>query len=176
MIRIQSFPALVLLSAAALVAAEPGKTHLKVGDTAPEFKLPSTGGQPVSLGDFLGKNTVVLAFFPAAFTGGCTKEMQNYTAGISQFDTANAKVFAVSTDNLPTLNHWAKEHLNATFPMLSDFMRKASTDYGVLIPERGIASRTTFVIDPAGKIQHIDEGSAAIDLTGAATACARLKK
>jgi alkyl hydroperoxide reductase subunit AhpC len=55
-------------------------------------------------------------------------------------------------------------------------MRKVSASYGVLVPERGIASRTTFVIDTEGKIQHIDEGSAAIDATGAATACSRLKK
>lgn len=55
-------------------------------------------------------------------------------------------------------------------------MRKVSASYGVLIPERGIANRTTFVIDTEGKIQHIDEGSGALDVTGAATACSRLKK
>ena len=49
---------------------QPPKTHLKVGDTAPDFTLPSTAGKPVKLSDFHGKNTVVLAFFPAAFTGG----------------------------------------------------------------------------------------------------------
>jgi alkyl hydroperoxide reductase subunit AhpC len=55
-------------------------------------------------------------------------------------------------------------------------MRKVSADYGVLIPDRGIANRTTFVIDTDGKIQHIDEGSAAIDITSAATACSRVTK
>jgi alkyl hydroperoxide reductase subunit AhpC len=55
-------------------------------------------------------------------------------------------------------------------------MRKVSTAYGVLVPERGIANRTTFVIDADGKIQHIDEGSAAMDPTGAATACSRIQK
>ena len=55
-------------------------------------------------------------------------------------------------------------------------MRKVATSYGVLVPERGIANRTTFVIDTEGKIQHIDEGGAAIDPNGAATACSRLKK
>ena len=62
-------------------------------------------------------------------------------------------MLAVSTDNQPTLNHWAAE-LKAEYPLLSDFMRKVSTSYGVLVPERGIASRTTFVIDPEGKIVH----------------------
>ena len=101
--------------------------------------------------------------------------MQGYQAGIQKFGAAEAQVIAVSTDNQPTLNHWAGE-LNAEFPLASDFMRKVSADYGVLIADRGIANRTTFVIDPDGKIQHIDEGSAAIDITNAATACSRLKK
>jgi len=52
------------------------KTTLKVGDLAPDFTLPSTSGQTVKLSDFRGKKIVVLAFFPAAFTGGCTKKMQ----------------------------------------------------------------------------------------------------
>jgi alkyl hydroperoxide reductase subunit AhpC len=55
-------------------------------------------------------------------------------------------------------------------------MRKVATAYGVLIPERGIANRTTFVIDSEGVIQHIEEGSAAMDPTGAVTACSRIKK
>jgi peroxiredoxin len=84
-------------------------------------------------------------------------------------------VLAISTDNQPTLNHWAGE-LKTTYPLLSDFMRKVSASYGVLIPERGVANRTTFVVDKEGKIQHIDEGTAAIDPTGAVTACSRLKK
>ena len=55
-------------------------------------------------------------------------------------------------------------------------MRKVSTSYGVLVPERGIANRSTFVIDTEGKIQHIEEGTAAMDPTGAVTACSRIKK
>ena len=82
---------------------------------------------------------------------------------------------AISTDNTPTLAHWAKE-LNAEYPLLSDFMRKASADYGVLMADRGVANRTTFVIDMQGKIVHIEEGSGAVDTSGALTACSRLKK
>jgi len=83
---------------------------------------------------------------------------------------------AISTDNLPTLSHWTNEHLKASYPLLSDFMRKVSASYGVLLPDRGVANRTTFVIDREGKIQHIEEGTAAIDPTGAASACSRLTK
>jgi peroxiredoxin len=160
---------------AGVMLAQGGKTHLKVGDTAPDFKLPSTRGGAVSLSDFKGKSTVVLAFFPAAFTGGCTKEMKGYQAGIQKFRDAGAEIFMISTDNAPTLSHWTKEE-GLEFAMLSDFMRKTSEAYGVLIADRGIANRTTFVVDSDGKIQHIEEGSGAIDITGAATACSRLKK
>jgi thioredoxin-dependent peroxiredoxin len=163
--------------ALALQAQQPpaaGKTNLKVGDSAPAFtKLRSTaGGDPVSLADFKGKNTVVLAFFPAAFTGGCTKEMKAFHADIEKFTAAGAKVFGISSDNLPSQSYWAKEVLHIDVPLLSDFQRKTAESYGVLGPQ-GMASRTTFVIDSDGKIIHIDEGQVAIDPAGALTACSR---
>jgi peroxiredoxin len=165
------------LIAVSLFAADPqpGKTTLKVGDTAPDFTLPGTSGKPIKLSDFRGKKTVVLAFFPAAFTGGCTKEMTSFASDIDKFTSADAEVLPISTDNTPTLKHWAEE-LKASYTMLSDFQRKVSAQYGVLIPDRGLANRTTFVIDKEGKIQHIDEGTAAVDISGAAMACSRLKK
>ena len=101
--------------------------------------------------------------------------MKGYQAGIQKFRDSGAEVFMISTDNAPTLGHWTKEE-GIEFAMLSDFMRKTSEAYGVLIADRGIANRTTFVVDADGKIQHIEEGSGAIDITGAVTACSRLKK
>ena len=80
---------------------------------------------------------------------------------------------AISGDFIATLNHWSKE-LNAEFPMLSDYKRDVMKEYGVLGPSY-LASRTTFVIDTQGKIVVIEEGSSAIDPTGAVTACTRLK-
>jgi peroxiredoxin len=80
---------------------------------------------------------------------------------------------AISGDFIATLNHWSKE-LNAEFPMLSDYKRDVMKEYGVLGPSY-LASRTTFVIDTQGKIVAIEEGSSAIDPTGAVTACTRLK-
>ncbi len=155
--------------------ASRAETHLKVGDKAPNFTLPSTTGKPITLSDIVGKQTVVVGFFPAAFTGGCTKEVKAYHDGIAKFEEAGAQVLLISTDNLPTLRHWAGE-LGVSYPLLSDFMRKASRDYGVLMEDRGVASRTTFVIDKEGRIQHIEEGGAAIDPTGALNACSRLKR
>jgi len=157
-------------------AAAPPKTHLKVGDMAPDFTLPSTAGKPVTLSEFRGKKNVVLAFYPAAFTGGCTKEMTAYGANQSQFEGMETQVFGVSTDNTPSQKVFA-EQTGAKFPMLSDFTnRKVSKDYGVLMEQRGLANRATFVIDKEGKIAHIEEGSAAVDISGATAACSRLSK
>ena len=83
------------------------------------------------------------------------------------------EVLLISTDNVPSLRFWAGE-LGVSFPLLSDFVdRKVVESYGVLMKERGIASRTTFVIGKDGRIQHIEEGGDAIDPTGALTACKR---
>ncbi len=151
-----------------------GGTHLKVGDQAPEFSLPATTGGKISLSDFRGKQTVVLAFFPAAFTGGCTQEAKSYQQHLEEFQKSGAQVLMVSTDNLPSLQRWAQE-LGVSFPLLSDFMRETARAYGVLIEERGIANRTTFVIDPSGRIVHIEEGKLALDPSGALTACRRTR-
>jgi peroxiredoxin len=80
---------------------------------------------------------------------------------------------AISTDFTPTLAHWKKE-LNVTYPVLSDHMRKVSESYGILITQLGVANRATFVVDKEGKIASLEEGSVAIDPTGADTACSRL--
>ena len=101
--------------------------------------------------------------------------MNAYQSGIAKFEGMDAQVIGISTDMLPTLSHWADE-LKVAFPLASDFMRKVSASYGVLIENRGIASRTTFVVGKDGRIAYIEEGSGAIDPTGAATACSRVHK
>jgi peroxiredoxin len=155
-------------------AVTPSHTNLKVGDTAPDFTLPATNGEKVTLSSFRGKAPVVLAFFPAAFTGGCTKEMLAYQANAAKFEGVATKVFGISGDNTPSQKEFAKQ-LNVGFPILSDFaQRKVMADYGVLLPNMGMANRTTFVIDKDGKIVHIEEGSGAIDPSGAEMACGRL--
>lgn len=163
------------LAAVALFAqTAPPKTHLKVGDPAPDFELRTTAGEAFKLSGYKGKQTVVLAFFPAAFTGGCTKEMTAYQAGLAKFKDAGAQVIGISTDNLPALNYWSKEVLKIEFPLASDWQRKTAAAYGVLNTASGFANRASFVIDPQGIIQHIEEGSSAINPDGAATACSRI--
>jgi peroxiredoxin len=151
---------------------QPKPTFLKEGDLAPDFTLPSTQGGKVTLSSFRGKNTVVLAFFPAAFTGGWTREITAYQAGIAKFDSNDTKVFGISTDNTPSQKEFATK-LNASFPLLSDFFdRKVVEAYGILLPN-GMANRATFVVDKEGKIVYIEQGNTAIDPTGADTACSR---
>jgi peroxiredoxin len=100
--------------------------------------------------------------------------MLAYQAGIAKFDGVETKVFGISTDNTPSQKEFATK-LNLSFPLLSDFSkREVATAYGILIPTAGVANRATFVVDKEGKIQHIEEGSGAIDPTGAETACSRL--
>ena len=165
---------LTVFAASGLLAQNgPMSTTLKVGDVAPDFTLPSTEGSPVTLSSLRGK-TVVLAFFPAAFTGGCTAEMQKYQLGLDKFQTAGAQIYAISEDNTPSQKEFATK-LKLAFPILSDFKdRKVATDYGVLIADRGIANRVTFVISPEGKVNFMEAGKDAIETMGAGEACARL--
>jgi peroxiredoxin len=154
--------------------AGPTSTKLKVGDMAPDFTLPATTGEKVTLSSFRGKQAVVLAFFPAAFTGGCTKEMQTYQLGIDKFKGSDAAVFGISEDNTPSQQEFAKK-LGLSFPLLSDFAtRKVAEEYGVLIPEYGVANRVTFVVDKDGRISYIEAGKDAIATLGAGNACSRL--
>ncbi len=93
---------------------------------------------------------------------------------MAKFEGAGTKVFGISTDNTPSQQAFAKQ-LNLGFPLLSDFAkREVAAKYGVLIPDRGFANRATFVIDRDGKIVHIEEGSSALDPSGAETACSRM--
>ncbi len=102
--------------------------------------------------------------------------MTAYQAGIAKFRDLGYEVIGVSTDNTPSLKYWAENVIKPEFTFASDFAtRKAARDYGVLMEARGIANRATFVIDPDGKIDHIEEGSSAIDISGALNACSRKK-
>ena len=163
------------LGVLALAARAQSKAALKIGDLVPDFALPSTTGKEIRLSDFHGRSVVILAFFPAAFTSGCTKEMKGYQASLEKVAGVGAQVLGISTDNLPSLQRWAQE-LDLEFPLLSDFKRQVSAAYGVLNETRGTAIRTTFVIDKEGRIQHIIQGSEAIDPSGAIAACSRLSQ
>jgi peroxiredoxin len=91
-----------------------------------------------------------------------------------KFDASETKVFGISTDNTPSQKEFAAKN-GVAFPLLSDFAkRQVAAAYGVLMVDNGMANRATFVVNKEGKISYIQEGSSAIDPTGADTACSRL--
>jgi peroxiredoxin Q/BCP len=133
--------------------------ELKVGDAAPDFELKASDGKTYKLSEFKGKQAVVVAWFPKAFTGGCTKEcksMRESGKAIRQFDVA---YFTASTDPVEgdRGNAAFAKSLELDYPILSDPQQTTSKAYGVLNADRGVANRWTFYIGKDGKIQHIDK-------------------
>jgi glutaredoxin-dependent peroxiredoxin len=123
-----------------------------VGSTAPDFTLPNQDRQPVSLSAARGRN-VVLAFFPAAFTSVCQKELCYFRDQLAALNGANATVYGISVDQAPTLKEFATQNA-LTFDLLSDFNKEAVTAFGVLNPDRGNSLRAVFVVDGTGVIRH----------------------
>src|ERR1051326_3683876 len=128
---------------------------LKVGDLAPDFTLSNAKNEKVTLSDFRGKQNVVLAFFPFAFSGTCSAQMPSYEAELERFNSFDTQVIGVSADARHALNAWAKQY-NLTFPLLSDFYPHAAItqQYGGM-HELGMPERALFVIDKEGKIRWI---------------------
>jgi peroxiredoxin (alkyl hydroperoxide reductase subunit C) len=123
-----------------------------IGQPAPDFTLPSTAGKDVTLSSFRGKENVLVAFFPLAFTGTCTAELCAFSEDYSQFQGAGTAVLPVSVDAVPSLKAF-KEKERMTVDLLSDFFRKTARDYGVLIEEKGFAKRAYFLVDKQGVLR-----------------------
>jgi len=144
---------------------------LKVGDQAPNFKLQATDGKTYQLSDFKGKQAVVVAWFPAAFTRGCTIECKSLAENGDKIKMYDVSYFMASVDPIEKNTEVAKaksvtlgqganatvvEKKEADFPLLSDPTKETAKAYGVL-NERGTASRWTFYIDKTGKISYIEK-------------------
>lgn len=128
-----------------------------VGSEAPDFTLPSTSGEAVTLSSLRGRN-VLLAFFPAAFTRVCTSEMCEFTEDYAQYQTAGTVVVPISVDGIPSLREFrAKEKIGPE--LLSDFHREVSRRYGVLNEEKFLSMRAYVLIDAAGVVRwgHVEE-------------------
>lgn len=131
---------------------------IEVNSVAPNFSLLDAERQSRSLSDFAGKK-VVLAFFPGAFTGACTKEMCALRDSMANFNQMNAQVIGVSVDS-PFANKAFSDANNLTFPLLSDYKREVSQVYcGVYNDFAGLkdyraAKRSVFVLDQAGFVKY----------------------
>lgn len=152
--------ALVLLTLCVLgLAAVPASAgDLKVGDMAPDFKLQATDGKTYTLSSFKGKQAVVVAWFPKAFTQGCTIECKSLAEHGDMIRKYNVSYFMASVDPLDGAQGnkaFADTH-KADFPLLSDPTKETATAYGVL-SERGFANRWTFYIGKDGRIQAIEK-------------------
>ena len=128
----------------------------EVGSKAPDFTLTNQERQPVTLSAQRGR-PVVLAFFPAAFSSVCTKELCTFRDSLARLNRAQAQVFGISVDTFFTLKAFHDDQKLA-FPLLSDFNKQAIRDYGVfnedMIGLKGIAKRAVFVIDKDGIVRY----------------------
>jgi peroxiredoxin Q/BCP len=150
-----------------------GQNGVKVGEKAPLFTLKSDDGSNWNLADYLGKKNIVLYFYPAAMTGGCTKQACSYRDHLGDMDNVNAIVVGISGDDVAALQVFKKaQRLN--FPLLSDFDGSVAKSYGVpvgaggsitrnvdnadVVLNRGItAQRWTFIIGTNGLVSYINQ-------------------
>ncbi len=170
--------ALVLSTLCAMglaLAAPAWAQELKVGDQAPNFKLQASDGKTYQLSDFKGKQAVVLAWFPAAFTRGCTIECKSLAEHGDLIKKYDVTYFMASVDPIEGEkgNKAFAEAHKADFPLLSDPTKEAATAYGVL-SARGFANRWTFYVDKNGIITYIDKEAQAHLATSAEFMAAKL--
>ena len=159
------------LAAVLAVGVKAQSAELKVGDMAPDFNLKASDGKSYKLSDFKGKKAVVVAWFPKAFTQGCTIECKSLAENGDKIRMYEAAYFMASVDSVEENTKFAQattvtlqgrggastvvEKKEADFPLLSDPTKETAKAYGVL-GERGVANRWTFYIDKAGKVAAID--------------------
>jgi peroxiredoxin len=130
---------------------------IRKGDKAVEFKLPAKPGEEVNVGEHIGKDKVVLLFFPLAYSPVCTDEFCAMRDSWSEWQNLDAKVFGISVDS-PFVTEKFRSENNIPFPLLSDFNKEVATTYGALHDElvglKGVAKRSAFVIDANGKVVY----------------------
>jgi peroxiredoxin Q/BCP len=127
---------------------------LSVGDQAPDFTLPNQDNKPITLSDLKGK-VVLLAFYPADFTKGCTFEAHSLTAANKDLLTRGVQVFGVSVQDATSHSKFCHQE-GIPYTLLADTKHTVSEQYSGLYPGIGLAKRVTFIIGKDGKIVYID--------------------
>jgi glutaredoxin-dependent peroxiredoxin len=143
---------------------------ISVGTQAPDFNLKSKSSgdlKDVKLSDNCGKKNTVVLFFPLAFTGVCTQEMCDISAGLGGYSSLNADVIAISVDSPFAQEAWAKQN-NITITIASDLNKKTAEAYGVLLPDLiglgAVSARAAFVVDKNGVVQYAEQTPTPKDL------------
>lgn len=130
---------------------------LKVGEEAPDFKLEGYiegKFKEYNLKQYRGK-WLVLFFYPLDFTFVCPTEIRQFSKKYAEFKKLRSEVLGVSVDSVHSHKAWVEGSLGKiTFPLLSDFHKKMTRDYEILIEDEGVALRGTFIIDPYGKLRY----------------------
>src|SRR3989304_9916942 len=128
-----------------------------IGQQAPDFELEGVGAcgefKKFRLADYKGKWLVVF-FYPLDFTFICPTEILEFSRRHNEFEQVNAAVVGVSIDSKFSHKAWLKELGDLNYPLLSDITKEVSRKYGVLLEDKGIALRGTFIIDPEGKLRY----------------------
>jgi len=129
---------------------------LQPGDTAPDFTLPATVGDKVTLSDYRGKKNVLLMFYPLDFSPVCSVENRECTEMLPTKGADDVQVLGISVDSLWSHKAFAAQN-GITYPLLADFHPKGAVaeKYGVYLPEKGISARTAFVIGKDGRIRDV---------------------
>jgi len=153
-----SMPKILLCTALAMLAAGPAAAALAPGSLAPDFTAQASLGGKVftfRLAEALKKGPVVLYFYPAAFTPGCTVEAHDFAAAMDQFEALGATVIGVSHDDVATLNKFSVSECRSKFAVAADTDQKIMKAYDAVLPIKpSYANRTSYVIAPDGKILY----------------------
>ena len=127
----------------------------KVGDAVPDFEMQGSDGKTYKAKDFIGKKAVIIAWFPRAFTGGCTKECKSMKESGEMLKKYDVAYFTASTDPVDENAKFAKS-LDLDYPILCDPKGKNATMFGILSSDGTKAGRTTFIISKEGKIIAVE--------------------
>jgi peroxiredoxin len=145
----------LFICAALALACTPAFAALKVGDKAPDFSAPATlGGKEFTfhLADALKKGPVVVYFYPAAFTKGCTVEAHDFAEAMPRYQALGAQVIGVSHDDIATLDKFSVSECQSKFPVAADADKHIMKSYGATMLLGLTASRTSYVVTPDGRI------------------------
>jgi len=152
---------------------------VKIGQSAPDFTLPSVSGEKISLSQYRDKKHVVLSFVPAAWTPVCSDQWPGYNIVKQMFDQNDAVLIGITVDNIPTLYAWTNQMGELWFPVLSDFWPHGAVakKYGVL-RSSGVTERALIFIDKKGIIQDIQVSDINVrpDLAQCATTLEKMNK